>query len=338
MRAVVLKRYGGPEELVLADVAVPERGAGELLVRVRACGICGHDLLARGGALRAPLPQVLGHEIAGEVLVGDDEGRFAPGARVVLNQRLSCGACPACLAGSPNRCVRGLGFYGEDLPGGYAEIVRAVPGNVVALPDAVSFEDGAALPCGVATGLHALRRLGVEAGDTVLITGAAGGIGLHAVALAHGLGARVVGVVRRADKADAVRDAGADAVVVESGAGFAADVRSWAGGGVDAVVECVGGPALSGSLRALRGGGRVAVVGNVDPRAVQLALGGVILKELELLGSSHATPAELADAVALVADGAIAPHVSHALPLAQAADAHALLEDGRATGRVVLVP
>ncbi|QEC49721.1 zinc-binding dehydrogenase [Baekduia soli] len=336
MRAVVLERFGEPSALVAAEAPRPQRAAGELLVSVRACGVCGHDLLARRGALGTALPQVLGHEVAGEVLEGDEDGRFAPGDRVVLNQRMSCGKCAVCRSGATNRCVRGAGFYGDDLPGGYAEVIRAAPSNTVALPDALSFVQAAALPCGICTGLHALGRLGVQAGDTVLVTGAGGGVGLHAVALAHRTGARAIGVVRRAGKAAVVRDAGAETVIVNDDGDFSRAVRDAAGGGVDAVVECVGAPTLAGSLRALRAGGRVALVGNVDPEAVALHLGLVILKELELLGSSHATVAELSDAVGLVAAGEIAPHVSHTFPLADAAQAHALIERGEATGRVVL--
>ncbi len=334
MRAVVLEAPGGPERLRERDVPMPVPRAGELLVRVRACGVCGHDLLARRGALGTVLPQVLGHEIAGEVAQADPTSGFAPGDRVVLNQRLSCGRCASCHSGATNRCVRGLGFYGDTFPGGYAEYVRALPANAVRLPGSMPFTTAAALPCGIATGYHALDRLAVTAGETILVTGAGGGVGLHAVALVRRAGGRALGVVRDAARVPAVRAAGAEDVVVSSPRGFHTTLRE-RGEVPDAVVECVGTPTLGSSLRAVRAGGRVALVGNVAPAALAMRLGMVILKELDVLGSSHATVAELAECVRLVAAGEVVPRVE-SLPLAAAAQAHALMERGAATGKVVL--
>lgn len=335
MRACVLERHGGPEELREREVATPLRGPGELLVRVRACGVCGHDLLARRGALSTALPQILGHEIAGEIAEGDERGSFAPGDRVVLNQRMACGVCSLCMAGHDNRCVSGLGFYGEGVSGGYAEYVRALPSNTVPLPDEIAFESGAALPCGVGTGLHALRRTRLRAGETVLVTGAGGAVGLNAVAIAAGLGARVIGVVRGPGKARAVREAGAAEVVLASDGSFAAQVRGRCGG-ADAALECVGTPTLGETVRSLRAGGRVALVGNVEPVAFTLALGGLILKEIELFGSSHATVRELREAVALVASGTLVPALGEVMDLGQAARAHERLDAGQTVGKFVL--
>jgi acryloyl-coenzyme A reductase len=337
MRAVVLTAFGGPEVLRVGVVTAPRPADGELLVAVRACGVCGHDALARTGRLGGSLPRILGHEIAGEVReVGTGVTRFSPGDRVVLNQRWSCGNCRRCRTGRPNLCVDGRGFYGEDLAGGYAELVLAGEVNAVALPDNVPDVVAATLPCGVGAGLHALRRIGVKAGETVAVMGAGGGVGLNAVALAANIGAHVAGVTHRADKRPAILAAGAKLVVCSSENDAVGAVRTVFGGGVDAVVDCVGTPTFATAVRLLGRGGRIAVLGNVDPGEIHLRLGSAILREIEVVGSSHATTAELQAAVSLVSRGAVRPVTAATLELEEAAAAHTLLDAGTAAGRVVL--
>lgn len=337
MKAVVLERHGGPAALAVTERPTPTPECGGLLVAVRACGVCGHDVLARRGELGTPLPRILGHEIAGEVVRGDPAGEFPPGTRVVLGQRVPCLLCERCRAGETHLCRSGPGFYGEDFDGGYAEYVVASPANAVRLPDAVSFASAAALPCGICTGLHALGRIDLRAGETVLITGAAGGVGFNGVALAAQAGATVVGVVRSEPDARAVEQAGAAHAVVSSDGEFADQVRAFAGP-VDAAIECVGEPCLGATLGSLRRGGRVAVVGNVRPRAYELALGGLIVREVSVLGSSHARVGELAEAARRAATGQIRPRVARTFALAEASRAHAFVEAGGTRGRVVLVP
>lgn len=336
MRAVVLRRFGGPEELEVSEIEAPGIDPHEILVRVTACGVCGHDLLARAGRLGGPLPRILGHEIVGTVQrSGSAVSGFAAGQRVVLNQRRHCGICVACRGGHPNRCTRGAGFYGEDLPGGYAEYVVAEPGNAVPLPPQVSDETAAALPCGVVTALHALRRARVGYGEVVAIVGAGGGVGVHALSIAVASGARVIAVTHRPEKAEVLREAGAHDVVVADGDAMVRAVRAAAAGPVDAVVDCAG-VSVGAGARMLRHGGRLALLGNVDPGALDLPAGLLILKEIELLGSSHGTPEELAITVGMVADGRLVPRIAASFPLAAAAEAHREVASGGAVGRVVL--
>jgi len=336
MRAVVLQRFGGPEEFVVAEIDRPLIGAHEMLVRVTACGVCGHDVLARSGRLGGALPRILGHEIAGVVEeMGGAASGFAAGQRVVLNQRRHCQRCRACRAGHPNHCTAGAGFYGEDVPGGYAEYVVAEPANAVALPPEVSDVDAAALPCGVVTALRALRRARVRYGDVVAIVGAGGGVGVHALSMAADSGAHVVAVTHRPDNAEILRDCGADDVVVAEGDAAVAAVRAAAVGGVDAVIDCAG-VAVGAGVRMLRHGGRLALLGNIDPGVLKVPAGLLILKEIELLGSAHGTPTELDDAVRLVAEGRVTPRVAATFPFPEAAAAHQRIEAGGVVGRVML--
>lgn len=341
MRAVVLEHPGGPEGLRLDRRPVPEPEADELLVRVRACGVCGHDLLARQGRLAAGPGTVLGHEIAGSVeALGAGADPSWLGRRVALVQRRPCGRCEQCRGGHTNACRSGPGFYGEDVPGGYGEYVLASPLNTVPLPDAIDDATGAILSCAVGTGLHALRRAELSPGDVVAVTGSTGGVGLHTVQLAAARGLHVVALTRQNGARDDLLAAGADEVVlVEEGtAGVrAAAARLGRPAGADAVVDTAGTPTFQLSLRSLAPRGRLVVVGNTEPGAVELGLGLVILKELVVLGSAHADRDELAEVVELVAASTIRPVVGQRWPLEAAVEAHAAVEAGAVTGRAVLV-
>lgn len=337
MKAVLFRRFGGPEVLEAADLPVPEPAPGEILVRVRACGVCYHDVVNRSGHLpRTALPCVPGHELAGEVAaVGRDVGGVQVGTRVVCAAKMPCGECRHCRMGQNHLCVRGPGF-GEAVPGGYAEYAIVRPAAFVPLPDGISFVQAAVLACGVATALHAVRRGRVGVGETVLVTGASGGVGVHAVQLARLAGARVLGVTASPEKVDLLRSHGAEPIVSPDGR-FHDLVRRIAPEGVDCVLEITGSPTLPASLRAVRTGGRVVVVGNVAPgQDPPVNPGLLIYKEIDLLGAKASTLYELQEAAELVARGMIRPVVGHVMPLGQAAAAHRLLQERRAQGRIVL--
>jgi acryloyl-coenzyme A reductase len=343
MRVVELAGTGSPDVLVPATRPVPRPAADQLLVRVRACGVCGHDLLARRGALAATTGSVIGHEIAGEV-VAVGAGVHDPGAwsgrRVALVQRIPCGECADCTTGHPTLCRAGPGFYGEDLPGGYAGHVVASPLNAVPLPDDVDDAVGAILSCAVGTGLRALRRAGTGPGDVVVVTGAGGGVGVHTVALAHHLGAAVVAVTGSPAKVESLARLGADAVLVAPDAGEVRHCVADLGGrrGADVAVELTGGPTFALALRALAPRGRLVLVGNTEPGLLPLDPGLTIVKELCVYGSAHADRSDLSEVVELVGSGAITPVAPRTWPLDEAALAHDAVERRKVTGRAVLVP
>jgi acryloyl-coenzyme A reductase len=341
MRAVRLTDFDRPDNLELRVVPVPEPGAGEVLVRVGACGVCGRDRVdRRGGYPGMRLPVTLGHEIAGTVVArGAGVDDLAVGDRVASLQSAPCGTCSECRVDRTNRCREPLTF-GHKLDGGYAEYVAAPARAWVRLPDGVPDEVGAMLACAVGTCLRALRdRAGLRAGETVAITGAGGGLGLQAIQVARMLGGRTIGVTTSADKEEAIRAAGAVEVVVAEGGQLARRVRELTEGvGADVVLELVGAPLLEASLRALRGGGRLVLVGNIRAERVEINPGLIIVRELAVLGSAMETRADLEETVALAATGRLAPVVGHRFPLERALDAHRLLEARRSVGRVVLVP
>lgn len=340
MKAMLLSEFGGPDVLRLADVQVPEYAADQMLVRVAGCGVCGHDLLNRGGHFpHTPVPCVMGHEVAGEVVeTGSLITHFKPGDRVAMIQRIGCGICVVCRNGQENVCTNGPGFYGEQISGGYGEYVIASEKNALHLPDEIPLNIAPVLSCAIGTGYHALRRAALPLGSSVLITGASGGVGIHAVRLAALAGLTVIGVTTSPAKADGLYEAGADHVVFAGEGSFHKQVRELTGGnGVDCVLEIAGAPTFPSSVRALRAGGRMVIVGTMEPGNWPFNPALSILKELEFIGSAHATLNDLRHIMRLVASGKITPQIGRVMPISQAAEAHRAMEAKEVTGRVVLM-
>ena len=235
MRAIQVTRLDGPDGVEVVDVPEPTPQPGQVVVEVEALGVSFPDLLLTRGEyqLRPELPFILGVDVAGVVRDAPAESGFKTGDRVA--------------------CV---------LPyGAGAEVLALHPDSVFPLPDAVSFEAGAALPMNYLTAQFALAtRAGLRAGETVLVHGAAGGVGTATIQVARGYGARTIAVVSTEAKAEVARAAGADEVVMVDGF-LAAAKELTDGDGVDVVVDVVGGDLMTDSLRALAPGGWLLVVG-----------------------------------------------------------------------------
>ncbi|MFQ5818014.1 MAG: alcohol dehydrogenase catalytic domain-containing protein [Terriglobia bacterium] len=340
MRAVVLHQFGPPENLRLQEVAEPRPQPRELLLRVGACGVCFHDVINRRGDLpRTQLPAILGHEVAGEVVeVGSEVSRFCRGDRVACLQRVNCGRCGYCTDSRPSLCRTGAVFFGEEIPGGYAEYFVAPEHVLASVPAGLSDAEAAVTACTLGTAVHALQgRARLQPGQTVLITGASGGVGVHSIQLARLLGARVVAVTTSEAKVEPLKQLGADLVIYAPRLQFAQAVKQ-AVGHVDVAMEVVGSAALDESLHTLKSGGILLVIGNVIGGRAAFNPGLVILKELQVIGSFSTSVGELEKSFQLIASGQIRPVVSFCLPLAEAADAHRLLEARAVTGRLVLAP
>jgi len=342
MQAVVLRAFGSPDNLRAESVANPSAGPGEVLLRVRACGVCFHDVINRRGNLpRTRVPAILGHEAAGEVVsVGDGVSGWSVGDGAATLQRLSCGVCGACRSSRPSLCKVDARFFGEEIAGGYAELMAAPVAGLGRVPRGTPWEVAATACCTTGTAVHCVRTRGrVQAGETVLITGASGGVGVQAVQLARHDGARVIAVTSSEKKAPALLAAGAHDVVVSPDLDFAAEVRRRSGGeGANVALEIVGSGTFLQSLRALAPGGRLVVVGNLETASVGLNPGLMIVKELTILGAYATTRKELEEAFELIRSGAVKPWVAEVLPLRDAAQAHRRLEERGVTGRLVLRP
>lgn len=330
-RAVVLARTGAPDALRLEALPAPTPGAGEVLVRVLAAGVAFAQILMRRGvyAYAPPFPFTPGAEVVGEIVsVGSEVEGWAAGDRVAA-------------------------FSGI---GGYAELAVLRADALVRVPDGVDPAAAAALPMNYVTAHQLLHRLAqVREGETILVHGAAGGVGTALLQLARLAGARVVGTAS-ARKLDVVRSLGAIALD-HSWGNVANRARIVAGGPMDVVLDPLGGDHVLESARALRPGGRLVVYGysapgaesaqaaatlrarigawNADPvgiRAAVYSLGALARERPHLIRD------DLAALMALLAAGRIRPLIAERLPLEDAARAHELLESGAVAGKVVLVP
>lgn len=339
MTAHRITEFGGPEQLTEHRVDIPIAGPGQLLVKVAYCGVCRHDLLTRAGAFpRAKLPVTLGHQVSGWVVgVGDGVTGFTDDQRVMTMIFTGCGECSNCTGGNESLCeVITPQFLGEDRDGGYAEYVVVEARTCTRVPDALPLVQAAIMTCTLGTAYHAaVSRGGVREGDLVVVTGASGGVGLHAIEVLALLGARPVAVVSNEASVETVRQAGAIDVIVSPERAFAKELRR-RHRQADVVLDVVGAPTLRESCHAVRPGGRVVVAGNVTGEVATIPPAYLILKEISLLGTKSCTMGEMRQVLDLVAAGSLHAKVDTIVPVAESSTVHARMEAGQNLGRVVL--
>ena len=317
MRALQISTFGLPPDL--RTVPVPDPGPGEVLLRTAACGLNFADLLMSGGSYQdtPPLPFTLGMEVAGTVeACGPAVTGFAPGARV------------AAVPGS----------------GGLADFVAVPAARCVAIPPGMSFVEAASFQIAYGTSHLALdRRARLQPGETLLVLGAAGGVGLTAVEIGKHMGARVIASARGQARLAIAQRAGAD-ILIDSDTADLRD-RLRAEGGVDVVFDTVGGPAFLQALRATRPEGRLLCVGFAGGDVPQIPANLLLVKNLSVIGlywggylafRPEVLTASMATLFGWFGDGILRPHISHVLPLDRAAEGLDLLRGRKATGKVVV--
>jgi NADPH:quinone reductase-like Zn-dependent oxidoreductase len=342
MRAVVFDRHGGPEVLTLREMPEPVAGPADVVVDVKACGINHLDLWVRAGlpGLEIEMPHILGSDIAGVVRsVGAAVGHVHPGDRVLLLPTLSCGVCPACMAGDDHLC-RSYDVLGRRRNGGYAERVAAPGVNCLPCPENLSWEQAAAVPLVFLTAWHMLvGRAALRPGEDVLVIGAGSGVGSAAVQVAKLIGARVIATAGSAAKLERARALGADETIDHATADIAAETRRLTGKkGVEVVFEHVGGPVFERAVAALARNGRLVTCGNTHGGSAALDLNLLFGRHLTLLGSWMGRRAELVEVLTFIRDGRLVPVVDTVMPLAEARAAHERIERRDVFGKIVLVP
>jgi acryloyl-coenzyme A reductase len=338
MKAVTFKDFGGPEVLQVIEVERPQPGPDDVLIRIHAAGICYHDVLSRGGKIPGRPGRILGHEIAGEIAAaGASVASARIGERVVVYQRLFCGVCRNCLSGRQDLC-RNSRVVGEQGGGGYAEFIAVPARNAIRIPEGLDMTAAALAVCPVGTSVRAaLGVAGIEPGNVVLITGAGGGLGLHQIQVVKSVQAHVIAVTSSDDKAEMVRQAGADEVIVSAHLEFSREVwRLTAKQGADVVLENVVTGTLAESLRSTAQNAAVVVLGNIGARPIEIDPGLVIVRRIRIAGSGNATFKDVHMALHLLVTGAVKPFIGCLLPFPQASHGHALMERRGVTGRVVL--
>jgi len=316
MKAWLVDTLGRPPRL--ADLPRPVPGPGEALLRVAAAGLNFADLLMAEGRYqdRPGLPFIPGMELAGVVEEAGPGVTLAPGSRVAAHVR--CGA--------------------------FAEWAVVPADRLLALPDAMPFDHAAGFQIAYGTSHLALAgKAGLRAGETLFVTGAAGGVGLTAVEIGHLIGARVVAQVRGAEKAALVRAAGADEVIEADHPDLKAALRDL--GGVDVVYDTVGGPGFEAALRATRPGGRMLAIGFAGGEVPKVPLNQLLVRNVSVIGFWWGgylsfAPEELTGSLATLLDwyagGRLHPHVSQVLPFDRLPEGLEAIRSRRATGKIVL--
>ncbi len=345
MQAVYIESHGGPEVLTFGECPEPAMEPHQVKVRVRAAALNRLDLYTREGGrgLRRefPPPLILGGDCAGDVVeVGAQVSGFSPNDRVVINPRLTCGQCPACLSGRDDLCPRQQ-FMGSAIDGSYAEMAAVPASNVHAIGDGVTYEEAAAMPTTFLPVWNMLmRRLQLKAWETVLVLSASAGVGTAAIQVAKNIiGARVIATTSTPEKAAKALQLGADEVINYNEEDIAERARALTGGvGVDAVVDHVGADFFSPAFNALRPGGRFGTCGATTGLRSELHLGLLFSQQKEIHGVFMGNKEDMRQIVAVLNRGAIRPVVDRVFPLHDAAAAHRTMEETNFFGKLVLTP
>jgi len=324
VRAIVVSELGDPSVLRLQQVECPPPGPREVRIRVHACGVNFPDMLMAAGLyqVKPPLPFIPGMEAAGEVIdIGDEVRGMRPGDRVFART-------------------------GALLPA-FAEEITVPAGRVFVIPEALDFAAAAALYVCHNTSYHALKdRAGMRPGETLVVFGAAGGVGLAGVQIGKAMGARVIAVARGPVKRQALIEEGADAVIDYGDEDVRERVKELTGGkGADVFLDPVGGALLEASLRCIAPGGRVLVVGFTSGEIPRIPANIVLIKEIDILGvrageyalrHPEVSRENIAQLLEWAASGRCRPRIARTLPLERAADALRLLAAREVVGKVVL--
>ena len=333
----------GQAELRLdTDVPIPSPGAGEVLIRVRACGLNQVDLLTKDGQTpqAVPLPHISGTEVAGDIAaLGAGVTDWEIGARVVIDPIIACRHCENCIRGETNMC-RNSRVFGVQTEGGYAEYAVAPAQQLLKLPDNLDYTAAAAMAVTGPTAWHMLRdRAKVVLGEDVLIIAAGSGIGVLGMQIAAAAGARVIATAGGADKVRRTLEIGADFAVDHNDPTWPDQVRRFTGGrGVDIVFEHVGAATWEGSLRALARGGRLVTCGGHSGFQVGFNLWHLFVKEHTLIGSFGGTRRDFLEVMRMAAQGNLRQVVQESFSLADVPKAQDLLRQRKVFGKLILDP
>jgi propanol-preferring alcohol dehydrogenase len=337
MKAAILHQIGQP--LRIEDVSVPPIGPEDVLVHTRACGICGTDLHIRDGWGYTPdLPFIMGHEPAGIVAeAGSNVSGFKSGDHVVPNIFFACGNCFYCRTNRETQCTNLGGILGVlKHPGGYGEYFRIPARQLFHLPAHVSFTEGSIIADAVVTSLHAVKRGRIRHGETVMII-SLGGCAAAAIQICKAYGARVICVVRSLEKRERAVELGADEALNSREIDIPAAVKDLTDGlGVQCVIDSVGNEeTLKEGVDSLCHGGRLVILGYTQER-YPLDPRQIAVHEIEVIGTRSGGRQDTVESIQFVADRRWKPIVTDLFPIDRVEEAHQLMREAKALGRIVL--
>lgn len=342
MKALFVREPGIPPEFEIRDVSEPSARAGQVVLQVEAAGLCGHDVAIMTGLLRRGVDRdvVLGHEISGRIAeVGEGVAGLSVGDPVVASLTAFCGECDRCAAGLDYRCRVGRGV-GHGINGGFAEYVRLPARSVTRLPGEIDLTGASLLACPIGVCVRAIRSVArIEAGEVALITGAGGGLGVHAVQVASAMGAQVFAATSSVEKLDALERYAPGGVILGDELDFSELVLAFTEDeGANVVIDTVGSATFSSSLRSMAQYGRMVLLGEVEGGRAGISLTDIMFRDASIRGSTGASLGDVAAAVELVSNGQVKPVVHMTYSLEEATEAVRVVKERQALGRVVLRP
>ena len=340
MKAILFQQHGGPEALEYTEFPTPEPGPGEVQIKLAVAALNRLDLFVRAGwpGMKLEYPHIPGADGAGIIsAVGAGVTQFQIGDRVVINSNLSDGVCAACVAGQDNLCVN-WGLLGETQRGTYAEYVVVADRNVLKLPDDFPFDRAAAAALVFLTAWHSLITRGqLQAGESVLIVGAGGGVNSASIQIAKLAGATVYVVGANAAKLQRADELGADVLIDRSQTDWGKAIfQLTQRRGVDVVVDNVGAATLPTSLRAVRRGGRILTVGNTGGPKFEFDNRFMFARQITFIGSTMGTRTDFAKVMGLVFAGRLTPPIDAEFALQDARAAQERMAAGEFFGKIVL--
>ena len=342
MKALFVKEAGPEPVLEVTEIPDPNAREGHVVVRVEAAGLCGHDVAIMTGLLRRGVdPEVvLGHEISGRVAdVGSGVSGLSVGDAVVGSLTTFCGECDRCGSGQDYRCRVGMGI-GHGVNGGFAEYVSLPAQSVTRVPDGVDLVGASLLACPIGVCVRAIQSVGgISPGEVALVTGAGGGLGVHAVQVASALGAQVFAATSSVEKMDALERYAPGGVILGDELDFSELVLAFTEDeGANVVIDTVGSSTFDSSLRSLAQYGRMVLLGEVEGGRARISLTNIMFRDASIRGSTGASLGDIAMAIELASGGQVEPVVHASFTLEEASMAIQMVRDKQALGRVVLRP
>ena len=332
--------FTGDRTLELRDLPEPEPGHGEVLLKMMASGMCGSDLTRyRMPASDLTTFHVAGHEPCGVVAeVGAGVTEVSVGDRVMMHHYTGCNTCSMCRIGYNQMCLSGSVVYGTGADGGHQDYLLCPAYTCVKMPDALPFDQGAAVACGTGTAFHAVKRLALSSVDTVAVFGQ-GPVGASATLFAKAMGARAIAVDVVPERLELAAELGADTVIDASRDDAETVIRAMTGGeGADATLDATGIPQVrNDALNSVRNWGRVCFVGEGNPTSFDIS-GQIIHRQLTIYGSWTFSLSGLDEAARFVVDRDVPLDklITHHYSLDQAEEAYELFDTGR-TGKPIIV-
>lgn len=343
MKALVLNTDGETPALEERDIPTPRLRDVDVLIQVAACGVCHHDLAVLDGTLRRGVKPdvVLGHEISGVIIeMGDAVSTVRLGDRVVAALTDFCGECGRCMRGQEYRCIRGRGF-GHALDGGFAQLVRLPERSAIAIPDSLDIVAACALACPIGVALNAVEGAArLQAGETAVVVGAGGGLGVHLAQAASAIGVRAIAVTGSASKVERLEALdGVEVILADSELDFSEIALALTDDeGADVVFNPVGSALFRSCLASAAQFGRIVALGEISGKPVRFNLAELLFRDASVIGATGASLRHIRRAIDMADSGGITPIVSQQYAFAEAADAFDAMRDASAFGRIALIP